>query len=226
MINAGTLSEQRMLAPLAGYRDNGKTPKYQGPCRTAARRQISSQNSGKTEQHIDGRSMKAKEHKPLNDAEYAALSEFRYQIRKYLRYMEDEAREMGHNPQQYQVLLAIKGLPTGTPPTISAIAQRMQLNHNSMVELIDRCAERGLLRRGRSSSDRRQVTLAITPEGELMLRQLAAAARQQLRAIGPILSESVQRLIEDTKAAKDSSGNSRQRPKAKDKTSAETTESI
>ena len=105
-----------MLAPLAGYRDNGKTPKYQGPCRTAARRQISSQNSGKTEQHIDGRSMKAKEHKPLNDAEYAALSEFRYQIRKYLRYMEDEAREMGHNPQQYQVLLAIKGLPTGTPP--------------------------------------------------------------------------------------------------------------
>ncbi len=161
--------------------------------------------------------MKAKEHKPLNDAEYAALSEFRYQIRKYLRYMEDEAREMGHNPQQYQVLLAIKGLAKGTPPTISAIADRMQLNHNSMVELVDRCEERGLLRRGRSSSDRRQVTLAITPEGELMLRQLAAAGRQQLRAVGPILSDSVRRLIEDTRAAKDSSGNNRQRPKTKDK---------
>lgn len=168
--------------------------------------------------------MKAKEHKPLNDAEYAALSEFRYQIRRYLRYMEDQSREIGHNPQQYQVLLAIKGLPKGTAPTISAIAERMQLNHNSMVELVDRCEERGLLRRGRSSFDRRQVTLATTPEGELMLRQLAAAGRQQLRAIGPILSESVRRLTEDTKVTKDSSGNIRQRPKAKDKTAAEPAE--
>ncbi len=168
--------------------------------------------------------MKAKEHKPLNDAEYAALSEFRYQIRLYLRFMEDQAREIGLNPQQYQVLLAIKGLPKVTAPTISAIADRMQLNHNSMVELVDRCEERGLLRRGRSPSDRRQVTLAITPEGEMMLRQLATAGRQQLRTIGPVLSESVGRLIEDTKAAKDPGGNNRQRPKAKDKTIPEAAE--
>src|SRR5947209_6876121 len=148
--------------------------------------------------------MKGKEHKPLNDAEYLALAEFRYQIRKYLRYMEDRAREMGHNPQQYQVLLAIKGLPKDKAPTISAIAERMQLNHNSMVELVDRCEERGLLRRARSASDRRQVILVITPEGEALMRQHAAAERQQLRTIGPILSESIRRLIEDTRNVKDS----------------------
>jgi DNA-binding MarR family transcriptional regulator len=152
----------------------------------------------------------AKEYKPLNDAEYMALAEFRYQIRKYLRHMEEIAREAGHNPQQYQVLLAIKGLPKDKSPTISTLAERMQLNHNSMVELIDRCEERGLLQRTRSESDRRQVTLAITPEGEMLMRQQAAGARQELRTIGPILSESIQRLIADTRSVKDSGGRGRQ----------------
>ncbi|HEV3038210.1 MAG TPA: MarR family transcriptional regulator [Candidatus Angelobacter sp.] len=147
--------------------------------------------------------MKGKDHKPLNDAEYLALAEFRYQIRKYLRHMEDRARQIGLNPQQYQVLLAIKGLPKDKSPTISAIAERMQLNHNSMVELVDRCEERGLLRRARSASDRRQVILAITPDGETLMRQQAAGARQQLRTIGPVLSESIRRLLEDTRNVKD-----------------------
>jgi DNA-binding MarR family transcriptional regulator len=162
---------------------------------------------------------KSREYKPLNDAEYMALAEFRYQIRKYLRHMEDIAREVGHNPQQYQVLLAIKGLPKDKSPTISTLAERMQLNHNSMVELVDRCEERGLLRRMRSEADRRQVTLAITPEGELLMRQQAAGARQELRTVGPILSESIRRLIEDTRNVKDSGETSRQRTGRKEKIS-------
>lgn len=200
-----------------------KLPSIKGLAGPGLRQNIN-QYCDNTEQHMYGRSMKAKEHKPLNDVEYAALSEFRYQIRRYLRYMEDEAREMGHNPQQYQALLAIKGLPKGALPTISVIAERMQLNHNSMVELVDRCEERGLLRRERSVSDRRQVTLATTSEGEQMLRQLAAAGRQQLRTIGPILSESVRRLIEDAKGTKNAGGNRRQRHKEKGKEISDTTE--
>jgi DNA-binding MarR family transcriptional regulator len=154
---------------------------------------------------------KEKEHMPLNDAEYMALAEFRYQIRKYLRHMEDIAREAGRNPQQYQVLLAIKGLPKGKPPTISTLAERMQLNHNSMVELVDRCEERGLIRRTRAAADRRQVTLTITPEGEVLMREQAAGARQELRTVGPILSESIRRLIEDARNVKDSGETGRQR---------------
>ncbi|HXB22324.1 MAG TPA: MarR family winged helix-turn-helix transcriptional regulator [Candidatus Solibacter sp.] len=158
-----------------------------------------------------------KEHKPLNDAEYAALAEFRYQIRKYLRHMEEIAREVGHSPQQYQVLLAVKGLPKDKSPTISTLAERMQLNHNSMVELVDRCEERGLLRRTRSASDRRQVTLAITPEGEALMGQQAAGARQELRTVGPILAESIQRLIEGTRNVKDSGETGRQSTRGKKK---------
>ncbi len=141
---------------------------------------------------------KGKQLKPLNDAEYTALAQFRYQIRKYLRFMEERAREAGHNPQQYQLLLAIRGLPRGSSPTISVLAERMQLNHNSMVELVDRCEKRGLIRRERSTGDRRQVKLSVTNEGDSVLRKLASAGRQELRAIGPILADAIQRLIQGT----------------------------
>jgi len=141
---------------------------------------------------------KGKQIKPLNQAEYTALAQFRYQIRRYLRYMEERAREAGHNPQKYQLLLAIKGLPPDIRPTISALAERMQLNHNSMVELVDRCEERGLIRRARSGKDRRQVELSITPEGDAVLNKLASAGREELRSVGPVLADSIQRLIHET----------------------------
>lgn len=140
---------------------------------------------------------KEKSSRPLQEAEYVALAEFRYQLRMFLRRMEEEVRHCGINPQQYQLVLAIKGLPRGQVPTISCLAERMQLNHNSMVELVDRCEERNMLRRLRSSADRRQVTLAITAEGETLLRKLGSAARQELRSIGPMLVESVLRLTDE-----------------------------
>lgn len=145
--------------------------------------------------------------KPLNQAEYTALAEFRYQIRKYLRFMEEKAREAGQNPQQYQLVLALKGLPRGTGPSISALAERMQLNHNSTVELVDRCEKRGLVRRTRSGNDRRQVDLVVTPEGEALLRNLASAGREELRSIGPILAGHIQHLTsQDFRPSKRGSG--------------------
>lgn len=132
--------------------------------------------------------------KPLNEFEYRALAEFRYQIRRYLRFMEEKARKAGQNPQQYQAILALKGLPAGMGPTIGTLAERLQLNHNSMVELVDRCEKRGLLRRTRSGSDRRQVELTITAEGDSFLAKLATAGREELRSIGPILAQNIKHL--------------------------------
>ena len=143
---------------------------------------------------------KEKNSRPLQEAEYMALAEFRYQLRRFLRNMEEEVRQFGINPQQYQLVLAVRGLPKAQVPTISCLAERMQLNHNSMVELVDRCEERKMLRRVRSASDRRQVTLAITPEGEALLRKLGSAARQELRSMGPMLVESVLRLTDEKPA--------------------------
>jgi len=140
---------------------------------------------------------KGKNLRPLSEPEYLALAEFRYQLRRFLRHMEEATRALGVNPQQYQLILAIKGLPHEAEPSIGCLAERMQLNHNSMVELVDRCEENGLLRRTRSGSDRRQVTLSITPEGESLLRRLGAAARQELRDMGPSLMESILSLTQE-----------------------------
>jgi DNA-binding MarR family transcriptional regulator len=147
---------------------------------------------------------KGKSVRPLSEPEYLALGEFRYQLRLFLRRMEESCRLLGANPQQYQLVLAVRGLPRDVLPTISQLAERMQLNHNSMVELVDRCEENHLLRRSRSASDRRQVTLSITTEGESLLRKLGVAARQELRESGPVLVDVIQRLTSDGRSTKDS----------------------
>ncbi len=147
---------------------------------------------------------KGKSVRPLTELEYLALGEFRYQLRRFLRHMEEASRLLGANPQQYQLVLAVKGLPRDVLPTISQLAERMQLNHNSMVELVDRCEENNLLRRTRSAGDRRQVTLSITPEGESLLRKLGLAARQELRDTGPVLVDVIQRLTGEGRSVKDS----------------------
>jgi len=135
--------------------------------------------------------------KPLTQAQYTALAEFRYRLRRFVRTMEEQTRKAGVNPQQYQVVLAVKGLPEQQAPTIGRLAERMQLNHNSMVELVDRCERRGLIQRLPSRADRRQVILSITAEGEALLRKLGNAAREELLDSGPSLVESVLRLIQD-----------------------------
>ncbi len=137
-----------------------------------------------------------KKRKKLSQTEFKALAEFRYQIRKYLRYMEEKARARGYHPQQYQLLLAIEGLPEGKRPTIKTLAERMQLNHNTMVELVDCCEEGGLLRRVREDRDRRLVTMALTPAGKRVMEDQASASRAELQEIGPVLFTSLKRLME------------------------------
>jgi DNA-binding MarR family transcriptional regulator len=146
--------------------------------------------------------MQGKNAKSLTQAQYRALAEFRYQVRRFLRHMEEHNRKLGIQPQQYQLVLAVQGLPDSQAPTIGRLAERMQLNHNSMVELVDRCERRGLLRRVRGISDRRQVTLSVTAEGRALLRQLGNAARQELSKSGPALVDSVLHLTRGTKAAR------------------------
>jgi DNA-binding MarR family transcriptional regulator len=145
---------------------------------------------------------KAKSSRPLTEAEYMALAEFRFQLRRFMRHMEEEVRQLQVNPQQYQLVLAIKGLPKGEVSSISCLAERMQLNHNSMVELVDRCEENGLVRRIRSGSDRRQVTLSITSDGDGLLKKLGSAARNELRSIGGQLVDSVLKVAGNHRPAK------------------------
>jgi len=45
-------------------------------------------------------------------ADYQALARFRYGLRLYFRFSEQAVRGIGLTPQQYQLMLAVKGFPT------------------------------------------------------------------------------------------------------------------
>src|SRR5215217_7085359 len=98
----------------------------------------------------------------LDDAEYRALAEFRFRLRQFLRFSEQAARATGLEPQQHQLLLAIKGGDACTPFTIGELAERLLLQHHSTVELVNRSALQGLVERQRDENDRRRVFIRLT----------------------------------------------------------------
>ncbi|HYB61454.1 MAG TPA: MarR family transcriptional regulator [Methylomirabilota bacterium] len=127
--------------------------------------------------------------------EYQSLAEFRYLIRRYLTNAEQDARSAGLEPQQYQLLLALRGLPPGREPSIQTLAERLQVRHHSAVELADRLEEHGLIRRQRSKTDRRHVLLSLTQRGERVLARLASRRIADLRNTAPALVRALSDVI-------------------------------
>jgi DNA-binding MarR family transcriptional regulator len=134
---------------------------------------------------------------PLTHHEFQALAEFRFQIRKFLRFSEDQARGNGIEPQQHQLLLAIKGLPDGVKPTIGELASRLLIRHNSAVELVNRLAEQGSVKRVTADEDHREVMLRLTHKGETLLHNLSVAHHDELREGGPELMKTLRKVLGD-----------------------------
>ncbi len=126
-------------------------------------------------------------HRELPLVAYRSLSEFRHQVRCFLRFSEDASRVHEIEPQQHQLLLAIKGLPKGQAPTIGELAQRLQIRHHSTVDLINRLTKTGRVAREPGTKDRREVLIRLTPEGERILRELSVEHQTELTKIGPKL---------------------------------------
>ncbi len=131
----------------------------------------------------------------LTLAEYRALAEFRYQIRRFLQFSAEAARAHGLEPQQHQLLLAIKGLPVAVRPTIGEFAERLQIQHHSAVELVNRLSERGAIRRETAGEDRREVLIRLTRRGEALLRRLSLAHHDELESTGPVLAKALSAAI-------------------------------
>jgi DNA-binding MarR family transcriptional regulator len=132
----------------------------------------------------------------ITGSDYEALAEFRYQIRKFLHFSEAAARAAGIEPQQHQLLLAIRGFGgPGEPPSIGILAERLQIQHHSAVELVDRLVERGLVARSRAPLDRRQVLIHLTPRGESELEKLTAYHLAELRTNGPALVKALEAVV-------------------------------
>lgn len=131
----------------------------------------------------------------IQQADYQALAEFRYQIRRFVRFSERAARAAGVEPQQHQLMLAVKGMPEDEQATISNLAERLQIQHHSTVELVDRLVNRGLVTRKRGSEDRRQVLVQLTAKGEKLLRDLSLHHREELKTAGADLVDALKKLM-------------------------------
>jgi DNA-binding MarR family transcriptional regulator len=152
--------------------------------------------------------------KRLTLADYQALAEFRYQIRKFLHFSEEAVQAAGLERGQYQMMLAIKGIPEGVRPRIRELANRMQIQHHSAVELVNRLERGGYVHRERALDDRREVLLALTPKGERVLAELALHHHEELQNAAPTLVSALRRVMRGGKDGSADETTPRQ-PKAK-----------
>src|SRR3954465_14969365 len=118
---------------------------------------------------------------PLTKEDFEALARFRFGIRRYLRFSEETVRRHGLTPQQYQLLLAIKGFPERDWATVRELAERLQLRHHSVVELVNRAQGQGLVQRAAHPEDARAVRVSLSQNGEAILARLSALHRDELR---------------------------------------------
>lgn len=131
--------------------------------------------------------IKAEKRFKLTTRDYAKLAAFRHALRKFLRFSELAAAEIGLTTQHYQAMLVVRGCPEDRRITINDLAQQLLIRHNSAVELVDRLVEEELVVREISSADRRKVELRLTGRGRQVLAKLAAMHRSELQRIGPAL---------------------------------------
>lgn len=124
---------------------------------------------------------------------YAALADFRYELRCFQHFSEAAAREVGLTPQQHQALLSIRGASGGTQ-TIGELSERLLIKPHSATGLANRLLANGLLERLESGDDRRVVRVTLTPSAEELLASLSRAHQAELKRIKPLLDGLIERI--------------------------------
>ena len=120
---------------------------------------------------------------PLDKHDFEVLSDFRYQIRKFVRFSEEVTHQHGVTPLQYLLLLHVKGYPDRDWATVGELAERLQAQQHGVVALISRCEKLSFVERRRSSDDRRRVEIHLLKNGEKVLNKLARLHRAELLSL-------------------------------------------
>jgi DNA-binding MarR family transcriptional regulator len=126
----------------------------------------------------------------LTNRDFQRLLEFRVALRRFQRWSEDQARAAGLTHVQHQLLVAIRGHP-GQDPTVGDLADYMLLRPHSTVELVDRAAAAGLVRREPDPDDGRLVRVRLTAKGDSILGELTEAHLVQLHDLAAVLDQLV-----------------------------------
>ncbi|RKR38640.1 helix-turn-helix domain-containing protein [Paraburkholderia sp. BL17N1] len=129
-------------------------------------------------------SRKRAETDELTKAELQELSDFRYQLRRFLRFSEEIVHAEGITPLQYMLLLHIGGFPERDWATVGELAERLQASSHGTVALVSRCEAAGLVARRPSAEDRRQVEVHLLKKGERCLARLALLHKTEVQSVG------------------------------------------
>jgi DNA-binding MarR family transcriptional regulator len=132
--------------------------------------------------------------KSLGAKEYAALGEFRYGMRKFLRFSKDLLAGRALTPEQYEALLALKASQRAEGMTVGEISERLQVRHHTAVSLLDKLEARKLALRKRVNTDRRTVNVQLTRSGMALISRLAVIHYQEIRRHAPEMIRALQRL--------------------------------
>ena len=128
---------------------------------------------------------------PLTKDEFEALAQFRYELRRFLRFSEQATHSHGVTPLHYLLLLQIKGYPGREWATITELAERLQAKHRGVVSLVTRCEAAGLVRRSTSAEDRRRVEVRLTAKGAKLVERVANLHRLELMSFRDVFLVSV-----------------------------------
>jgi DNA-binding MarR family transcriptional regulator len=128
---------------------------------------------------------------PKTDSKLKSLAEFRFQMRKFLSFSESASERCGIPAQQYQLMQVIAAIPDGQTASITYLAERMILRHNSTVELVDRAERAGLVRRESDPTDMRRSLVMLTTQGHEILERLVA---EHLRELSPLCAHLIHAL--------------------------------
>jgi|SRR6185312_3484204 len=124
----------------------------------------------------------------MRDEDYESLLKFRTTLRQFANWSEQQARAANLTPAHHQLLLAVRGHPIPTGPTIGEIADYLVLRHHSAVELVNRAEDAGLVERHTDPADQRITHITLTSTGESRIRQLSKLHVEELRRLAPLLS--------------------------------------
>jgi DNA-binding MarR family transcriptional regulator len=124
--------------------------------------------------------------KRVSDADYTRLLAVRAELRRFEHWSAEQAEAQGVTASQHQLLLAVRGHPEPTGPTISQVAEYLLVRHHSAVELADRCERAGLITRTRDETDHRVVRLRLAEGGIHILDALTGAHLEELAKLTPL----------------------------------------
>lgn len=136
----------------------------------------------------------------IQESDYSALAGLRLRIREFLHGSDEAAREAGIEPQQYQLLLALRAIANPGEATIGRLADCLYLKHHSVVGLVDRLEENGYVRRRRNVENRREVLVSLLPPGRKALEKVVRQRLHELRSSGPALVESLTAILDGNRS--------------------------